>query len=436
MSGEWDYARPSADPRALRQYTTALDEIRRADHAIDRKNVDAFVQYLHEVLRHLFNAALNPRDGLHHLCTMFEVAGSILTRCDGTEYEVRYFVARSVRELFVWYALRSDDAPWIRLRLYTLVLNDRPGLTLSLLAQTPKFLSPRDARQLAECLHTIAVASADTPHKLRLTRAVLILAQSIPDGELLSRAIEVMTECESPDGVISDDRCVSFARACYEAGNIPAAQTWLGRIASEDALAAVDGLELLRDIQHVLGHHQEVERLSWRIFREYRALSTLASLLEVIGHEDRDRFLNKETMIILGEPFAYRSMDFLVDCGLLDAAEVYIFKHAEFITGDMVPPLERTAYAMRIAGRFVAASLLLRRLLDRVLEGTPAHGFRIAASYLRDLAFMARDVDTWDPLVPHEVYCRDLVERHGDKTAFWEEFEMLRNEPPFRYDGD
>ncbi|HEY6924375.1 MAG TPA: hypothetical protein VI653_12960, partial [Steroidobacteraceae bacterium] len=73
----------------------------------------------------------------------------------------------------------------------------------------------------------------------------------------------------------------------------------------------------------------------------------------------------------------------------------------------------------RVERRLLAATLMLRALLDAILARAYAKAYGHGARYLKALRELAHEVDDYRGHVTHEMYEQRLRLTHGRKTSFW-----------------
>jgi len=73
----------------------------------------------------------------------------------------------------------------------------------------------------------------------------------------------------------------------------------------------------------------------------------------------------------------------------------------------------------RAEGCFLAATLILRALLDAILARAYAKAYGHGARYLRALQETASRIDDYHGHPTHEMYEQTLRLAHGRKTSFW-----------------
>jgi hypothetical protein len=76
--------------------------------------------------------------------------------------------------------------------------------------------------------------------------------------------------------------------------------------------------------------------------------------------------------------------------------------------------------AARASSRWLAATIILRALLDAILTRGYAKAYGHAARYLRELRAIASDIEDFHGHPTHADYERSLRMAHGRKTSFWQ----------------
>ena len=118
----------------------------------------------------------------------------------------------------------------------------------------------------------------------------------------------------------------------------------------------------------------------------------------------------------------YRDVDaalaFLVDWPALDRAAQLVLKRAGEIDGDEDKVLAPVAEKLE-AKYPLAASVLLRRMIDTVLNNSRSIDYGRAAEQLREAARLSAQINDFGMAENHEAYFGRLRAAHGRKAAFW-----------------
>ena len=117
-------------------------------------------------------------------------------------------------------------------------------------------------------------------------------------------------------------------------------------------------------------------------------------------------------------PSLLHALQFFLDWPALDrAAELPVARHDE-IDGDHYEYLAPAAEALS-ERQPLAATLVLRAMIDFTLTRTRAKRYRYAAEHLASCARLAGDIPDFGAFETHDAYVARLKEEHGRKFGFW-----------------
>ena len=113
-----------------------------------------------------------------------------------------------------------------------------------------------------------------------------------------------------------------------------------------------------------------------------------------------------------------RALSFLVSWPALDKAARLVTAHAEELDGNHYEILTPAAEAL--AAKYpLAATLLLRAMIDFSLTQSRSSRYGHAARHMRDCAGLASVIKDFGQFETHDAYLSRLRREHGRKTAFW-----------------
>ena len=172
------------------------------------------------------------------------------------------------------------------------------------------------------------------------------------------------------------------------------------------------------DVLEALGRGDEAQVARWSCFE--RSLSArhlreyLKRLPEFEDFEAEQRALDHAER--------YRSVlqaiSFLVAWPSLDRAARTVTVRAKEVDGDHYELLTPSAGAL--AAKYpLAATLLLRAMIDFSLTKSRASRYGHAARHLRDCAGLAAAIQDYGSIETHDAYVSRLRKDHNRKTAFW-----------------
>jgi hypothetical protein len=113
-----------------------------------------------------------------------------------------------------------------------------------------------------------------------------------------------------------------------------------------------------------------------------------------------------------------QAISFLVGWPALDRAARLVTERAKELDGDHYEFLTPAAEAL--AAKYpLAATLLLRAMIDFSLTKTRSSRYGHAARHLRDCAGLASAISDYGSFETHDAYVARLRRDHGRKTGFW-----------------
>lgn len=175
--------------------------------------------------------------------------------------------------------------------------------------------------------------------------------------------------------------------------------------------ARIDALE-------ALGRTDAAQAARWDCFARTLSAGHLRAYLQKLpDFED----VEAETRALThAEQFPGRleALLFLVSWPALDRAARLVTRHAGELDGNHYQVLAPAAEALA-AKQPLAATLLLRAMIDFSLAHSRASRYRHAANHLHECARLARHITDFGAFEPHDVYLARLRQGHGRKQSFW-----------------
>ena len=120
-----------------------------------------------------------------------------------------------------------------------------------------------------------------------------------------------------------------------------------------------------------------------------------------------------------GFPSVHQSLAFLVSWPALDKAAALVTRRSHELDGDHYEILSPAADALA-AKHPLAATLLLRAMIDFSLKEARATRYRHAARHLLECASLAASVSHFGAFETHGAYVTRLKAEHNRKSAFWD----------------
>ena len=172
------------------------------------------------------------------------------------------------------------------------------------------------------------------------------------------------------------------------------------------------------DVLEALGRADDAQAERWGCFE--RSLSSthlrayLKRLSDFADAEAEEKALN----------YAQRSrnllqaLSFLVSWPALDRAANLVLQRSDELDGDHYEIL--TPAANTLASKYpLAATLVLRAMIDFTLRNNRSSRYRHAARHLLDCSSLVSAIEDFGRFEPHEVYEARLRREHRRKSSFW-----------------
>lgn len=135
---------------------------------------------------------------------------------------------------------------------------------------------------------------------------------------------------------------------------------------------------------------------------------------------DFDDLEAEERALVHAEGFRspMEALWFLVTWPALDRAAQLVIRHSERFDGDNYELLTRAADTLS-SKHPLAATLVLRAMIDFCLSNSRSSRYKHAARHLLECSSLAKDVGDFGSFEPHDTYEARLKREHGRKASFW-----------------
>jgi hypothetical protein len=385
---------------------------------IPRRDSTAFAAVLASLLEEMSSRVTDPRTGIDLLAAFYETDEIIFNHCDDSNGRIGDVFRHDALDLFVHYASRCEDKPWLADLLLQLNRSDGYGVRSHLFERAGDYLPSKVMRGLVGALWELADEETNKYQRWHWLHGIESLALQLKDAPLFERARRA---CWPELGTAA---CVDIAAAYLDAGDPATALSWLERIPVSETFQEDERDELLLAAHGELGNREQQEAVAWRTFRRYRCEESFGTLLSVIGGDQRARVLDEEAQRILqSAEVCYSDAAFLVSSGRMEEAEAYLLARADQLDGYFYEALLPLAESMEEDGRFLAASIIYRALLESILGRAQSRYYRHGVRYLKKLDVLAPKVGGWQTVMPHPWYVKRLRRLHARKTSFWSRYE-------------
>jgi hypothetical protein len=167
-----------------------------------------------------------------------------------------------------------------------------------------------------------------------------------------------------------------------------------------------------------LGRKEEAQTFRWSCFERTLNYAHLREHLKRLPEfEDIERE-QRAMSTALRFPEIHQALAFLISWPALEKAAALVVERAKELNGDHYEVLSPAADAL--AGKYpLAATLLLRSMIDFSLKQNRVKRYRHAARHLAECASLARAIGDFGIFEPHDRYTVRLKAEHGRKSSFW-----------------
>jgi hypothetical protein len=172
------------------------------------------------------------------------------------------------------------------------------------------------------------------------------------------------------------------------------------------------------DVLEALRRKDDAQAARWSCFERSLSARHLRAYLKQLP--DFDDIEAEERALIFAEQYGslLQAISFLVSWPALSRAAQVVIGRAAELDGNHYEVL--TPAAEVLAGKHaLAATLLLRAMIDFTLTQSRASRYGHAARHLRVCASLSSAVPDFGTVEPHDAYVSRLRREHGRKTAFW-----------------
>lgn len=175
------------------------------------------------------------------------------------------------------------------------------------------------------------------------------------------------------------------------------------------------------EVLEALGRQDEAQEFRWACFESSLEPEHLRAYLKRLADFDDVEAEEKAFAHAAKFPDVHRALNFLVEWPALDRAAKLVLARKAEIDGHSYEVL--TPAADKLAAKYpLAATILLRAMVDFALEKARPNRYRYAARHLVDCDRLSARVEDMGGLMSHADYLSRLRANHGKKTNFWQIF--------------
>ena len=384
-------------------------------------------------------AATSPGEAFDLLWRMLEMAPSIYERCDDSNGAIGSVIASARDDLGAIAAEAGQPVGALADRVFQAVCANDYGQFDELISLTAQALGPDGLNRLKAQFEELATnAPMSAPGGERRVIGLSTRGPIYQDdyergrhGRLVRSALtEIADALGDVDGFAGRYSKEERANPAIAAA---IAERMLAADRASEALAALDGAaDSLRlgghwpdgqrvriEVLDALGRSGDAQDERWQAFERGLDAGYLRAHLKRLP--DFDDMEAEERALGFASRFAsfHQALAFLIDWPALDRAASLIMARTDELDGDHYGLLTPAADALE-QRHPLAATLVLRAMIDLSLDAAKYKRYGHAARHLQTCEHLARRIDDFAGHPNHAEYVADLRRRHGRKSGFWD----------------
>ena len=176
----------------------------------------------------------------------------------------------------------------------------------------------------------------------------------------------------------------------------------------EARLAALDAL----------GRKDEAQAFRWSLFESRLSVERLREYIRRLPDFDDIEAERKAFALALDHPQSYQALSFFLRWPDLAKAAELVLRNDRTWNGDFYHLLTPASEALA-DGHPLAATKLLRAMIEFALDEARSKRYRHAAGHLIECQRLADKIEGFGALVPHDDFIAALRTKHGRKSGFW-----------------
>ena len=393
----------SSDTRVAQNFKKAVTAAINRRDMFWRSQGPELALMITDALEKFKKAVQDPQVGVSAMVDFYKRDAEIYERCDDSYGNVGDVFRFAAAQMFAGFASQCTYKDAIADEVLALQEDDDYGVRDVLIDKLSCFLDKAGIKRIIAILEKKASSGQDIVSQRPWLSMIESLACQIKDGALFERARE-----RNWQG-LNGWAYIEIAKVYFSSGDALTAYDRLQKAAECGAKDDCRYTELFREVCRALGKTEEVNRVSWDIFRQHRCRESLNELIAQIGEENRAETIYKEVdLIMAAKEFSVTDAQFLIEVGEIVCALGYILECRDQLDGDQYYHLPPLAENMEAKGLYLAAVVIYRVLLEanlaRALSKYYSHGVR----YLRKLDELANQVNDWRGIEPHADYAQKI----------------------------
>lgn len=383
-------------------------------------------------------AATTPDEAFDLLWRMLAIAPSIYERCDDSNGIIGSVIASARGDLGAIAAEAGQPVGALADRVFAAVCANDYGQFDHLISLTAQALGPDGLNRLKAQFEELA---ANAPIGSGGERRVIGLSTRGPiyqddyergrHGRLVRSALteiaDALGDVDGFAGRYSDEERVNPAIAAAIAERLLAADR------ASEALATLEGADgafrqgghwpdwqrVRIEVLDALGRSSDAQEDRWQAFERGLDAGYLRAHLKRLPDFDDIEAEERALGFVSRHSSFHQALAFLIDWPALERAAGLIMARTDELDGDHYWLLTPAADALE-QRHPLAATLVLRAMIDLSLDAAKYKRYGHAARHLQTCEHLARRIDDFAGHPNHANYVADLRRRHARKIGFWD----------------
>ena len=429
---------PAAVAREIRK---RLVTIARSRGFVDWQNRRALVDDLEIQRRAIVDkvARRDPIEGLDLMWRFMALAGSVFERCDDSSGTVIGIFDHAANDLGEIAKAAKPDPETLADNVFRALIDNGYGQYDSLIHVLTPALEQKGLEHLKQRMIALSREPVQKPSDRE--RRVIgyglggpVYADEQAERSRTGTVHQALTEIADAQGDV-DAFMAQYDEQTRKVPNIAAqiARRLLAADRAEEALQTADAAEHRRDAWDwptfewgdaridaldALGRGDEAQADRWSCFERSLSIPHLRAYLKRLPDFDDVEAEERALDYAQGYENPLKALSFLVAWPALDRAATLTIRRAGDLDGDHYEIMTRAADAM--AGKYpLAATLVLRSMIDFALTRSRSSRYKHAARHLMECSSLASSVEDFGVYETHDAYEAGLRREHGRKSSFW-----------------
>jgi hypothetical protein len=424
--------------QVAKEISKRLTTIARSRSFVDWQNRRDLVDDLEAQRRAIVQqvAKADPTEGLDLMWRFMALANSVFARCDDSSGTVSSIFHAACHDLGEMAQTAKVSPEELAERTFNTLIDNDYGQYDELIAVLTPALGPTGLDQLKGRFLEFSKVPPERP-KDKDRRVVGWGRGPLYADELASRRRESVIRLALQEIADAQGDVDAFiAQQSEKARTVPAvaaeiAQRLLKAGRAEEAWSAINAVEqrgsgwipfeweqVRVEVMEALGRKKEAQAFRWSCFERTLNDAHLRGYLKHLPEFEDIEAEQRATATALQFPEIHQALGFLISWPAPEKAAALVLGRAKELNGDHYEVLSPAADAL--AGKYpLAATLLLRSMIDFALKQNRVKRFRHAARHLAECASLASAIGDFGGFEPHDPYTVRLKAEHGRKSSFW-----------------